>query len=358
MGKEFHTIDKGLDPAEVIEFLKTAVGSSEDSFKRLEQFSALQAAARAMDESIAQAKQLAESAKKQAEAEAQQERERTLQEAREQAEEMVEQAKNSCNVLIDDVRTVLTDAIHGAFEKAKETVATNLSDLDSDINWVGASHHNQILVNRQQPEDSLSTPATDTTAQTTPDKTDDDQEEELESDLTDLQRSLADLESSLTSLHVNTETTGDTSEIQFHEESDQNIESKDEMLEAKEEESKSENDSRYVGEVLVAIPGGASESWMQELREQTLKLPGARIKSESGMDDNTTIVMMALDEPVEMQAVLQSMPNVEKVVEDSDNNMSSDKGRMKLLQKATKKPKRPTFVVELDTTASGVPTLT
>ena len=122
MGKEFRTIDRGLDPDEVIEFLKTAIGSSEESFKRLEQFSTLQAAAKTMDESIVQARRLAESAKRQAESEAQQEKERTLEEAREQAQEIVDQAKNSCAILIDDVRSVLTDAIHNAFEKAKETV--------------------------------------------------------------------------------------------------------------------------------------------------------------------------------------------------------------------------------------------
>ena len=46
LGREFRTVEKGLDPNEVIEFLKVTTGSSEDAFRRLEQFSALQAAAK------------------------------------------------------------------------------------------------------------------------------------------------------------------------------------------------------------------------------------------------------------------------------------------------------------------------
>jgi F0F1-type ATP synthase membrane subunit b/b' len=214
MGKEFRTIDNGLDPNEVAEFLKTAVGSSEDSFKQLEQFSALQTATRAMEESISQARQLAEAAKKQAEVEAQQESERTLEEARERAQEMVDQAKNNCTVLIDDVRAALTDAIYRAFEIAKETVSINLEDLDSTIHRVGASHHNQILINRQQTNDEPSTPPTDTVASATSDKVEEELEEEPKAELMDLERSLADLKSSLTSLHESTGVVEDTPELQ------------------------------------------------------------------------------------------------------------------------------------------------
>ncbi len=352
MGKEFRTIDKGLDPNEVIEFLNTAIGSSEDSFKRLEQFSALQTAAKAMDESIAQARRLAESAKKQAEAEAQQESERTLEEAREQAQEMVDQAKNNCTILIDDVRTVLTDAIHRAFEKAKETVVINLADLDSDIHRVGVSHHNQILVNRQQSDSELSALPTATVAIATPDAMEEELEEETDPDLMDLQRSLADLENSLTSLHASEGTVEDAPELKSPEGPGQNVESRDELPEAKVDGSKSDDDCQYIGDVLVAIPGGADESWMQELRQRTLKLPGARIKAESCVDKNTIIVTLSLEEPTTLRSVLQGMPNVEKVVEDRADDKSSDKGRTKLLHKVSKKLKQPTIViVELDRTS-------
>ena len=52
----------------------------------------------------------------------------------------------------------------------------------------------------------------------------------------------------------------------------------------------------------------------------------------------------------------QKMPNVEKVVEDQTSGESMDKKPMKFLHKTSKKPKYPTFLVELDRT-SDVPVL-
>jgi F0F1-type ATP synthase membrane subunit b/b' len=356
-GKEFRTVDNGLDPGEVAEFLRTAIGSSEDSFKRLEQFSSLQAAAKAMDESIAQARRLAESAKKQAEAEARQESERTLGEARERAKEMVDRVKNDCSTLIDDVRTVLTDAINRAFEKAKETVDTGLSDLGSDVHRVGASHHNQILENRQQSDGSSLSLSASAVAVATPVATDEGLEGDLEPDLMDLQRSLADLENSLTSLHASKGIAEEIPIPESPEEPDQDVDSEHELVEEKVDSSNSDDDNRYIGEVLVAIPGGANESWMRELRQRILGLPNVRIKAESGVDDNTTVVTLLLEEPTALQSVLHEMPHVEKVVENQDDGKSSDKGRIKLLHRASKKLKQPTFVVELDNASSSIPVL-
>jgi hypothetical protein len=368
MGKEFRTIDNGLDPDEVIEFLKTAVGSSEDSFKRLEQFSALQAATRAMDESITQARQLAEAAKKQAEEEARQERERTLKEAQERAQEMVDQAKNNCTFLIDDVRTVLTDAISRAFEKAKEIVNINLEDLDNSIHHVGVSHHDQIRENRQQSDDEPPAQPVDTAEAAAPDEAGDEVAEEVEeepdADLVDLERSLSNLQNSLTSLHASTSMAEDVPEPESAEEPEQDAESSEESSEAKMDDSKSEDDTsesddednQYSGEVLVAIPGGADEAWMRELRKQAFRLPGARIKAESGVDDNTTVITLSLKEPTALRSVLEKLPKVEKVFEGQADGESADKGPMKLLQKISKKSKHPMFIVELDR-SSDVPLL-
>ncbi|HEY41794.1 MAG TPA: hypothetical protein G4O18_08060 [Dehalococcoidia bacterium] len=368
MGKEFRTIDNGLDPNEVIEFLKTAVGSSEDSFKQLEQFSALQAATRAMDESITQARQLADSAKKQAQEEAQRERERTLREARERAQEMVDQAKNNCTFLIDDVRTVLTDAISRAFEKAKEIVNINLEDLDNSVHQVGVSHHDQIRGNRQQADNEPSAVPTDTAEDTAPEEVveeaAEEQEEEADADLVNLERSLSNLENSLTSLHASRGMVEDTPEGQSSEEPEQDVEDSEEPSEAKVEDSTSEEDSsesadedsQYSGEVLVAIPGGADEAWMRELRKQAFQLPGARIKAESGVDDNTTVITLSLKEPTALRSVLEKLPKVEKVFEGQADGESTEKGPMKLLQKISKKSKHPMFIVELDR-SSDVPLL-
>jgi len=446
MGKEFRTIHNGIDPNEVIEFLKTVVGSSEDSLKRLEQFSTIKVATKAIDESIAQARQIVEFAKQQAEAEAKQESERTLQEAKEQAQKMVEstkqqaeaeakqesertlqeakeqaqkmvesakqqaeaeakqesertlqeakeqaqkmvefakqqaeaeakqesertlqeakeqaqkmvdQTKNNCDVLIDDVRTVLTDAINRAREKANETVTINPADLDSDIHQIDVSQHNQMLVDRQQYNGKPSDQPTNTLAIDTTDETDeieDELEEDIDPDLNGLQRSLEALENSLAGLDTSEDAIEDTLESQSPEEPNQDVGSKDKSPETKVDDRKTE---QYIGEVLVAIPGGADESWLGELRQQTLKLPGARIKAESSQDDNTVILTLALEEPTSLRSVLQKMPNVVEVLEDKTSGESSDKKPVKFPHIMPKTPNCPTYIVELDRT-SDVPSL-
>jgi cell division septum initiation protein DivIVA len=443
MGKEFRTIHDGLDPNEVIEFLKTVIGSSEDSFERLEQFSTIKVATKAIDESIAQARQIAElakqqaeaevkqesertlreakeqaqkivesakqqaeaevkqeiertlreakeqaqkivesakqqaeaeakqesertlreakeqaqkmaeSAKQQAEAEVKQESERTLREAKEQAQKMVGQTKNNCDVLIDDVRSVLTDAINRAREKANEIVTINPADLDNDIHQVEVSQHNQIPVDRQQYNGKPSDQSTNNLAIDTTDEIEDELEEDIEPDLNGLQRSLEALENSLAGLDTSEDTVEDTPEFQSPEEPNQDVGSKDESPETKGDDRKTD---QYIGEVLVAIPGGADESWLSELRQQTLKLPGARIKAESSTDDNTIILTLTLEEPTSLRSVLQKMPNVEEVLEDQASGESSDEKPVKFLHMMPKKPKCPTFIVKLDR-SSDVPSL-
>jgi len=274
MGKEFRTIRNGIDPNEVIEFLKTVVGSSGDSFKRLEQFSTIKVATKAIDESIAQARQIAEfatqqaeaeakqesertlreakeqaqkmveSAKQQAEAEAKQESERTLREAKEQAQKMVDETKNNCDVLIDDVRTVLTDAINRAREKANRTVAINPADLASDIHQVEVSQHNQIIVDHQQYNGKPSNQSTNNLSVDTTDEIEDELEGEIEPDLDGLQRSLEALENSLAGLDTSEDTVEDTPESQFQEEPNQDIGSKDKSPEARADERKTEYDAK------------------------------------------------------------------------------------------------------------------
>ena len=304
MGKEFHTIRNGLDPDEVIEFLKTVVGSSGDSFKRLEQFSTIKVATKAIDESIAQARQIAEfatqqaeaeakqqsertlreakeqaqkmveSAKQQAEAEAKQQSERTLREAKEQAQKMVEfatqqaeaevkqqsertlreakeqaqkivdQTKNNCDILIDDVRTVLMDAINRARDKANGTVVSNPADLDSDIHQVEVSQHNQILVDRQQYNGKPSDQSTNDLTIDTTDEIEDELEEDIEPNLDGLQRSLEALENSLAGLDTGDDTVEDAPEFQSPEEPNQDVGSKDKAPQTKADDRKTEYDAK------------------------------------------------------------------------------------------------------------------
>jgi len=140
LNREFRTVEKGLDPDEVIEFLKTLTGSSEDAFDRLEQFSALQAAAKTMEESISQARRLSESARKQAEAEAQQKKTQAAEEAGQQAMLLISRAKESCISSINSTHDILLAAIQEALEKAKGTVSSNLAKIGEAIEKAAEEH--------------------------------------------------------------------------------------------------------------------------------------------------------------------------------------------------------------------------
>ena len=356
MGREFRVVKNGLDPDEVIEFLKAATGSSDEAFQRLEQFSALQAVAKTMEESISQAKLLAENAKRQAEVEARQEKDRTIKEARQQAQVMIEQTRASCSTLIDDVRTVLSGNINKAFEQASQTISSSLEDLDGSVHKVIPVPNSQLDTESEQPDKELSVASADSS-----DDTEDGEDEEEESeddpalDLANLQQSLMDLENSLTSLHNSRN--GVETGTEFHS-SEQDVEDGEESPDVEVSEDESGDDNyRYSGEVVVAIPAGADEAWMQKLRQLTLELPGAHIRAESGMDDKTTLVTLSLGEPVALLPMLRTMPKVSRVVDDQDREESSGRSRFNLLQKVPKKQKQPTIMVELDMDSYNVPVL-
>ncbi|UCB43106.1 MAG: hypothetical protein JSV77_00200 [Dehalococcoidales bacterium] len=367
MGREFRIIDNGLDPDEVTEFLKAATGSSDDAFQRLEQFSALQAVARTMEESIEQAKRLAENAKRQAEVEAQQEKDRTVTEARQQAQAMIDRARESCTALIDDVRSVLSGNINRAFEQARETISNNLRDLDGSVHKVVDSQHSQLTAESEQPNEETPVPPTDSVDVSATDEVEvAEPEQDSTLDLTNLQQSLMELENSLTSLQNSKNGVENEPELQSSsQESGQDVEDKDESSDTKVLDSDTkaladepgDDNHQYSGEVVLAIPAGANESWMQELRQRTLELPGVHIRAESGMDEKTTLVTLSLGEPVALLPILRAMPKVSRVVEDQAKEESSSKSRFNLLQKVPKKQKQPTITVELNMDSSNVPVL-
>jgi F0F1-type ATP synthase membrane subunit b/b' len=358
MGREFRIVNKGLDPDEVVEFLKAATASSDDAFQRLEQFSALEAVTKTMEESITQAKRLAENAKRQAEAEARQEKDRTIKEARQQARAMVDQARESCTALIDDVRSVLSGSINKAFEQARETVSSNLTDLDGNLKKIITSQNNHSPVESEQPDKEPSVATTGSSEDTENGEGEEDEEESEDDpalDLADLQQSLMDLENSLTSLHNSRG--GVETEPEFHS-SEEDFEDRAELPDAEAAADEPYDDNhRYSGEVMLTIPAGADESWMQELRQRTLELPGAHIRAESGVDEKTTVVTLSLDEPVILLPILRSMPKVNRVVEDQAKEESSAKSRFNLLQKVPKKVKQQTITIELDMDSYNVPVL-
>jgi hypothetical protein len=148
LGREFHTVENGLDPAEVATFLESLTGSSDAALKRLESFASLTRLSLTMDNAVEEARktcaQIREKAIKESEAEtarvmgdARQRAgaivedthrkcfasiescKRTLEEARNKAREMIEQTRKGCACLIGDASLALNGAASDIVEAAK-----------------------------------------------------------------------------------------------------------------------------------------------------------------------------------------------------------------------------------------------
>ena len=125
LGKKFHIVPNGLDPNEVNEYLLGEAGSSDSVFKQLEQFSALKAATKTIDDAIKQARELAEHAKVKANAEAEQKKAQAVEEAKQLAAKIINEAGTSVLSYFDSASAVMMEAINEALKKAKEQVTMN-----------------------------------------------------------------------------------------------------------------------------------------------------------------------------------------------------------------------------------------
>jgi F0F1-type ATP synthase membrane subunit b/b' len=128
LGRPFRRVDQGLDPDDIVEYLEMVGGSSEAAFERLEQFSAVQAAAGRLTDWIAQAKQMAEDARAQTEAEARAEAARMVDEAARQAEEIRGQAEAQA---LSDVARIMDEADQMARQLAAEIKEKTQSEARS-----------------------------------------------------------------------------------------------------------------------------------------------------------------------------------------------------------------------------------
>ena len=165
LGREFHVVKDGLDPKEVMEFLETSAGSSEAAFKHLEQFSAFQSIARTMEESIREARQLAEQAKAKAKLEADHERTKAIAEVQQQSSAILDQTMRSCIASVEGIHSVILDAVarteeiqQEAFKKTREMVATNMAKIQQDMQAIVDGQYHQTEADNEASEDSLELP--------------------------------------------------------------------------------------------------------------------------------------------------------------------------------------------------------
>ena len=317
LGREFRTVEKGLDPDEVIEFLKTAVGSSEDAFQRLEQFSALQAAAKTMEESISQARRLAEYARKQADSESRQKKNQAAEEAGQQAALMINRTKESCISSIDSTHAILLAAIQEALENAKGTVSYNLTQLGETIQKAAAERLDKWQTGVEQSTEQPLSPKVETT--------DADISGEQQEDI-EIEKAVPDL----INLHGSSPglAEGDSLPAQTPE-----LDSVTDEQSGVEDSSKSEGDTDpdapdlassdmveateglYSGNVAIVIPRNVKDTWMQQFRSHLSRVPGVQIQEETERDKERIEVMLSLEKPTELLHLLQDLPNVRKVME-------------------------------------------
>ena len=315
LGREFHTVDKGIDPDDVIEFLKGTTGASEDIFRRLEQFSALQSAAKTMEESISQARRLAEYAKKQAEAEARQKKNQAVEEAGRQAMLMIDQAKKTCISSIEGTRDVLLAAIQEALQDAKGTVVSNLVQIGGRIEKAADERLGKWQTDVSQSSEHALATEVETVEAT--------QSDEPEEDV-DLEKAVPDL----ISLH-GSPTAPDKSESIPSPEVDATADETTELEDStKSGEGKSSDapdsadtdmveaiEGLYSGTVKVIIPRSVQDTWMQQFRNHLSQTSGVQIKGEAERDKERIEVLLSLDKPIELLPLLQDLPNVRKVME-------------------------------------------
>jgi vacuolar-type H+-ATPase subunit E/Vma4 len=327
LGKEFRIVEKGLDPEEVMEFLQETTGSSDDVFQRLEQFSALQAAARTMEESIAQARRLAEYAKKQAETEARQKKAQAAEEAERQATVIIDQTGKSCTSFVDSTRVALLEAIKEALGQARDMVSHNLTQIREEVEEAAKSHLAQWEIEAGKPTEQPVRSAVELNDS----RSDGDvaEEEGPEKAVPDL----LNLYGGSTGLHRGEHLSDDVQAVEYGSGKRTEFNKDTEGEEASNTATVGRMDDKWVeaadglyrGSVRVIIPRGVKETWMQQFRDRISHMPGVRIQGESERDKERIEVTLSLEKPIEILPLLQELPNVRKVMEAWNSGGSPEK---------------------------------
>ena len=168
LGRKFHIVQNGLDANEVTEYLEGEVGSSDGVFRQLEQFAALQAAAKTIDDAIKQARDLAEYAKVKATEEAERRKAQAIEDGKEITAKIINEAGKSVLAYFDNASSIMMEAMNETFEKAKEQVAGNRAKMREQIEKKNWAEINKIVTGTGHPtrESSNSKPPPTNTSPT------------------------------------------------------------------------------------------------------------------------------------------------------------------------------------------------
>jgi hypothetical protein len=310
LGREFQTVQKGLDPDEVIEFLKTVTGSSEDAFRRLEQFSALQTATKTVEDSISQARRLVDYARKQAESEARQKKTQVVKEAGQQATLMIDGVKENCISSIDSAHAVLLTAIQEALENARGAVSTKLTQLSETIQEAAKERLDKWQTDTgksaKQPLSPKDAPAAEGLSG------------KLQTDI-ELEEGVPDLISlpgSSAGLAKGDSLPAKEQEVDSAYDGPSGTEDKAPVLpDLTSSDVVEATEGLYSGTVSIIIPRNVKDTWMHQFRSRLSRAPGIQIQGETERDKERIEVVLSLEKPTELLCLLKDLPNVRKVME-------------------------------------------
>jgi F0F1-type ATP synthase membrane subunit b/b' len=338
LGRQFRVVPEGLDPEEVMSFLETIAGSSEAAFKQLEQFAAFQTVARTMESSIEAARTLAEHAKEQAQAEAERQRQKANEEVAQRVNLILGKVRKRCISSVDAAFSILLEAVtraqeieNEAFEKAKKTLSETVFETQRDVREMTKASIEELTAELQQP---AVVEEADEPAEVAPEVVEQPAEEPA------------------VDLPVQPEGVGSLSAILAR--APQPAKGGEQPADDGHGDGHSDEgaDRLYSGDVVLAVPVGAGESWMSELRQRVLGAPGVRIRQESG-DSQAMVMNLSVVKPTRLLPLLESMPRVKRVTQ--SQNGDSEKSRLRRRHRMRDYAPQTVLTVEFDDEGTAEP---
>ena len=363
LGREFRTVNNGLDPEEVMTFLETAVGSSEATVKRLEHMVSLHRLSQTMERMVEETRQFSDDIKEIAKQEAEAEKAEILEEAQRRAEEMVAQVKKNWSASIQSANSILLEAQRKAEEMVDQT-KTNCSALIENANSAlleAAAKAREVEMAFQNVKEMMDM-GTESVRQSIPDLVNSTRRDlSLLYEQYTKELSILGSESGETSSYARDQATIQAEGVPESAKVDKSEKTPDiapephlTSVETEEGEPlltveahaapKKGAPLLFSGKVILAIPQEAGPSWMEQLRQRLRNIRGVSILLDVRTNAGVSIMHLSLDEPVPLASILLEMPNLESVVEDYQKVEEYSGGLAKILSQHVLNGQHPTML--------------
>jgi len=373
LGQEFHLVDKGLDPAEVMAFLESLTGSTDAILKRLENFASMTRLSATIENALEEAHQACNQIKERAVKEAEAEKSRLIEEAKRKAEEVVDDTRKRCWSMIESTKAILTEAKSKSQEmidRTRKGCACLIEDTSSVLD--GAAVDLVAAANKARQTQELALQRVKESGEVRVKEVHQNLEKlgksvnnelfaslskfELEfmpsgapigfGKMTAVQEQRPELEAGNTNGHQARDagpviidgtryvTTGSSivempgpggSVVNGQEAAKKDAESEELMA------------SRlYHGETVVKIMRGVGFQWLTQLIGAVKRIPGVEIMSYSGNPDGSYLIKLFLSRPITLASILKEMPFIGNIAyENADKRTGEPAGSAAGLSEAT-----------------------